>query len=260
MKEFIIISENLALIRENNKDIEKIKTIKEFLISLEKNENNKYFLHEFSEIKLSTNKLSDELVNQVMLMDKIIDALFEIKQALNNEINWKTSSNFQCIPNCSHCCAYSYYLPPELTNLDNKIKSKLFIEKEGMWKIPQDGSNKRCSFFKIEKANMSNNQYGCEIHHNRPLRCHIYPFFPIIYKNQIHIYREEQIRMKNDLHSLSADNKNTIDYSCPGLLESVDIKLEMENNIKNYIKGCLEVPLLAKTLVVNPNLVIKSNE
>ena len=30
----------------------------------------------------------------------------------------------------------------------------------------------------------------------------------------------------------------TIDYSCPGLLESVDIKLEMENTIKNYINGC----------------------
>lgn len=256
MKEISIFSDTLAYIRENKTDNEKITSVFKFLKSLETSTNKCYNLNEFSKIELSTKNLSDNLVKQVIKIDKLIDALLEIELSLKNEIIWKTSSNFKCVPFCGNCCAYSYYLPSELAKLDDKIRSKLFKEREGMWKISQIDNKSRCTFFSLENDKIEN-QYGCQIHNYRPIRCKIYPFFPIVNNNQILIYLEDQIRMKEEPSDF--DNSNDEDYSCPGLLESIDCKLYIEKTVKEYIEMCLELPLLAKTLVVNPKYVIRDN-
>lgn len=105
--------------------------------------------------------------------------------------------------------------------------------------------NGRCSFYNPIKG------FYCSIYDYRPLRCRIYPYFPVIVDERIIITMEPALRMKNfsnkkkqcpGIGKKEKELKQTI-YDCilflkylrdtPKLLETVILTGERFNNIRD---------------------------
>ncbi len=161
-----------------------------------------------------------------------------LKKALNSTIIHdfnKTSlfAEFSCQNGCKNCCGYAYFLPAELSQITEEIKGSLNKSEKGMYEIKK--SNGRCSFYDPIK------EFYCSIYNFRPLRCRIYPYFPVIVDERIIITMEPALRMEN-----SSNNKK----QCPGIGKK-------EKQLKQTIDECIlflkylkDTPKLLETVIL----------
>ena len=82
------------------------------------------------------------------------------------------------------------------------MKEKLNLTKDGKYEIVRKEG--RCIFY---HAN-SEKEFFCSIYEMRPLRCKIYPYFPLIVNQRVVITLEPALKMKN--HSTQIK-------TCPGI-------------------------------------------
>ncbi len=239
-----IYSVDEAIIKDKDKETT-VNSVSQFLRDIIKGTCS-LSLHQVKSIELLSEKLPDSLLILIMELDRLLDNIESVQNSLNKQVKWMTESNFQCSANCKECCASTYYFPSELDDLPEEIIQVLIQDEEGKWNISQKDEDPRCIFFSEDNA------YNCSIHQYRPLRCRIYPFFPIIHQDQILIYRESHIRMKNE-------DKAIKNWDCPGIKGEQLEKDLFENIISDFVKKSLELPLVASVLCVNPKRVLKIN-
>jgi len=149
--------------------------------------------------------------------------LFILKRALKSPIILDFSqtsffAKFSCQLTCQKCCGYTYYLPSEIQRLTNRIKTKLRQSNNEMYEIITN--NGRCIFYNPE------NEFYCSIHNLRPLRCRIYPYFPVIVDHKIIITIEPALNMKK------IKNTSNLSKQCPGIGKE-------ENSLAKTIELCI---------------------
>lgn len=145
---------------------------------------------------------------------------------------------FECEKGCMCCCSDTFFFPSEVIELPEKIKQKL-TKKMNYLITPQpffhnpDGSEGGCIFFnpKLEQH--------CTIHKYRPLRCKLYPFLPLITKDKIVIICDSFSSV------FGSDKKYQRWFRCYGLGKGKNIKLEIENQSRTFLRNILnEYPKL----------------
>ncbi|NHJ02614.1 MAG: YkgJ family cysteine cluster protein [Candidatus Heimdallarchaeota archaeon] len=169
----------------------------------------------------------------------------ELKIALNSPylLDFSLESfygQFRCIDGCTNCCSYTYFLPNEITPLPRYILHQLNEIKDGRFEVSRN--NKRCIFFN------ESTQFHCTIHKNRPLRCRIYPLFPLIVENRIVITFEPALKMLNQ-----DGDRN----SCLGIGVKGDSLQSMIDDCIIFIKSLKSVPALLSTIVLT-NMAFKT--
>ncbi|MFW9994031.1 MAG: YkgJ family cysteine cluster protein [Candidatus Odinarchaeota archaeon] len=145
-----------------------------------------------------------------------------------------TFSRFSCIPDCQDCCGYAYFLPSEVEKLPTRIKEQLVLEGGKHEILTRNG---RCVFYSPDKS------LNCSIHVHRPLRCRIYPYFPLIVDQRVVITLEPALKMKNkesDLH-----------HRCPGVGEPGKPLRETLDDCLSFLKKLAEVPDLLATVILD---------
>ncbi|MFX0205977.1 MAG: YkgJ family cysteine cluster protein [Candidatus Hodarchaeota archaeon] len=125
-------------------------------------------------------------------------------------------ARFSCVLGCHQCCGYAYFLPSELEKLPFSIKQNLILKGDKYEITKKDG---RCFFFEWE----TDNDFYCTIHEFRPIRCRIYPYFPLIVDKRIVITLEPALKMLKDKGHIK---------SCPGIGT-------YGKPLKNTIRDCL---------------------
>ncbi|MFW9854679.1 MAG: YkgJ family cysteine cluster protein [Candidatus Thorarchaeota archaeon] len=165
-----------------------------------------------------------------------------LKKALNSELILDFTSdsayaNFLCIAQCSKCCGYAYYLPSEVENLPNYIKEHLTLKDEKFWISVR---SRRCTFFQSNNAGLC-----CSIHHYRPLRCRIYPYFPVIVDEKIMITLEPALKMLND-------DEGRI-KQCPGLSREGKPLQQTISDCLLFLKESRSSPAILSTLIMDCN-------
>lgn len=110
-------------------------------------------------------------------------------------------TQFSCVLGCHQCCGYAYFLPSELEHLPFNIKQNLVLKEDKYEVIKKDG---RCKFY----DNKSESSSFCTIYESRPIRCRIYPYFPLIVERRIVITLELAVKMLKDKNYRG---------SCPGI-------------------------------------------
>ncbi|MFX1282766.1 MAG: YkgJ family cysteine cluster protein [Promethearchaeota archaeon] len=173
-----------------------------------------------------------------MVQPHSISPLNNLKSALQSPIildfSEKTRfSKFFCLPGCKQCCGYSYFLPAEVINLPNNITKKLTLKKDGKYDIAR--LNGRCIFYN------SDNELFCSIYNCRPLRCKIFPYFPLIVDQRIVITLEPALKMKNE---------STQVKTCPGVGKSGKPLKASIANCLSFLKKLTDVPTLLSTVVI----------
>lgn len=143
-------------------------------------------------------------------------------------------AKFSCQQTCQKCCGYTYYLPSEIQKLSNRIKTELRQSNNEMYEI--NTNNGRCIFYN------PGNEFYCSIHNLRPLRCRIYPYFPVIVDHRIIITLEPALEMKNT---------SNLSKQCPGIGKD-------ENSLTKTIKECIsflemlkDTPKLLATIILD---------
>lgn len=164
---------------------------------------------------------------------------FILKRALKSTIILDFSqtsffAKFSCQQTCQKCCGYTYYLPSEIQRLNNRIKTELRQSNNEMYEI--NTKNGRCIFYN------PGNEFYCSIHNLRPLRCRIYPYFPVIVDHAIIITLEPALKMKNTTN---------LSKQCPGIGKD-------ENSLTKTIKECIsflerlrDTPKLLATIILD---------
>jgi hypothetical protein len=161
-----------------------------------------------------------------------------LKKALNSTIILdfsKTSlfADFSCQKGCQECCGYAYFLPAELSQIKKEVRSNLSKSDDGMYEITK--SNGRCIFYDPIK------ELFCRIYDHRPLRCRIYPYFPVIVDERIIITMEPALRMKN----LSINRKH-----CPGIGKKAKQLKHTIDDCISFLKHLKDTPKLLETVIL----------
>jgi len=97
--------------------------------------------------------------------------LIDIAEKLPIEWHKTTPRNFQCEPHCCYCCTMCWFNMDEIIKLPKKYHKGL-NEIYGTF-YPRTIKSK-CYFYQKKK------DLHCLINKYRPLRCKIYPYFPIL--------------------------------------------------------------------------------
>ena len=165
--------------------------------------------------------------------------MFNLKIALESPIILDFSSEspfskFSCLSMCHNCCGYGYFLPTEVKNLPNIMKNKLILKKDGKYDILRH--NGRCVFYN------TNNEFFCSIYDHRPLRCKIYPYFPLIVDQRIVITLEPALKMKNDTTQIK---------TCPGIGILGKPLKDTKKDCLSFLKKLYDVPTLLSTIVLD---------
>ncbi|MHA1971858.1 MAG: YkgJ family cysteine cluster protein [Candidatus Hodarchaeales archaeon] len=146
-------------------------------------------------------------------------------------------AKFQCLKGCSECCGYTYLSASEYGALEKpNIKKHFLKNKNGIYEVERVEG--RCYFY-----NRKNRDYYCEIHDNRPLRCRIYPYFPIIVEGRVVITLEPALKMKN--HS---SNVNT---NCPGIGTPGKPLKQSISDCLEYLRSLASAPEILKTVILD---------
>ncbi len=146
-------------------------------------------------------------------------------------------SKFSCIPGCKKCCGYSYFLPAEVTNLPNNIRKELTLKEDGKYDILRLGG--RCIFYNTE------NEFFCTIYNERPLRCKIFPYFPLIVDQRIVITLEPALKMKNETTKIK---------TCPGVGKLGEPLKKSITYCLSFLAKLADVPALLSTIVINSEI------
>ena len=159
------------------------------------------------------------------------------------DFSWTSKfARFFCIKGCQECCGYTYFLPDELPLLPDFILQNLVKTSIGTYQTNNNPiDSNRCFFFEKDH----HNSYFCSIHANRPLRCRIYPYFPLIVENKIIITLEPSLKMKNPSKNASL---------CPGIGRK---GMKINNYIKDcikFLKYCGRVPQLLETMILDSEM------
>jgi Fe-S-cluster containining protein len=172
-------------------------------------------------------------------MEKSNELLLILRKALKSPFTLDFSSysyfsRFTCLQGCQKCCGYGYYLPTEIIHLENRVKEKLILEKDGKYVILRD--NGRCTFYN------SNIEFSCSIYDQRPLRCKIYPYFPLIVEQRIIITMEPALKMKNYANQIK---------ECPGIGKSGKALQKSIDECLLFLEKLIDVPELLSTIILD---------
>ncbi len=162
-----------------------------------------------------------------------------LKKALSGELildfsKESPSSKFSCQSGCQECCGYAYFLPAEISKLPEKIRCKLIKSSDGMFDIRRNSG--RCVFYDSTMI------FFCSIYEYRPLRCQIYPYFPLIVDGKIIITMEPALKMKNSLDEVK---------HCPGIAIKGKSLKQSINECIVFLKYLNDVPKLLSTIVLS---------
>ena len=144
-------------------------------------------------------------------------------------------SHFSCIANCNSCCGFGYFLPPEIKNLPNFIKKKLIFVKDGKYEVTKLGG--RCIFYNPS----SKTEFFCSIHDIRPLRCKIYPYFPLIVNQRVVITLEPALKMMNHTTQIK---------HCPGIGKTGKSLKETIKDCYSFLRNLSTAPQLLSTIIL----------
>ncbi|MHA2225230.1 MAG: YkgJ family cysteine cluster protein [Candidatus Hodarchaeales archaeon] len=170
---------------------------------------------------------------------KPIHQIHILKEALESPIIIDFSqkspfSNFSCISGCKECCGYAYYLPSEVWDLPKSIQDQLIEKNDGKYEIRL--TKKRCVFYNSKKA------YYCTIYNVRPLRCKIFPYFPVIVERRVIITLEPALRMIN--YQVQRD-------TCPGIGKRGKPLTTTIDECLSFLCKLDEVPRLLTTVILD---------
>ncbi|MFW9777570.1 MAG: YkgJ family cysteine cluster protein [Candidatus Heimdallarchaeota archaeon] len=165
-----------------------------------------------------------------------------LKIALNSERIFDFTSdsvyaNFSCIDQCSKCCGHAYYLPSEVENLPDHIKEHLTLKNE---RYLINVRSRRCTFFQPNDKG-----FFCSIHRYRPLRCRIYPYFPVIVNEKVIITLETALKMLGD------DDGRL--KRCPGLSREGKPLQQTIRDCLLFLKESRSSPSILSTLIMDCN-------
>ena len=197
-----------------------------------------------------------------------------VKELKEMKIVWHptTPAKFRCMPGCCSCCAKPWFLPSEAENLPPEIKNKLMIKTipseriEAKVIVPKpfrkSGSKREqeksgleysCCFFDTKSA------YHCLIHPYRPIKCKLYPFFPIITGTEIIIFAEPFLDIWEPPRKKAGEEAPPW-FNCYGLGQGgyVD-KKEIEKLALDYIIGLREEypPLFLYHIRTDPEIYLR---
>ena len=158
-------------------------------------------------------------LNQPYLLDFSLESIF---------------AHFSCIEKCIECCSYTYFLPDEISSLSNKIYQQLTITDDGKYEVQR--TEGRCVFFD------ETGPYLCTIHNHRPLRCRIYPLFPVIVNDRIVITFEPALKMLD---------QDGVGNNCPGFGRTTQSILPLVRDCLKFVKCLEKVPDLLATIVLS---------
>ncbi len=130
-----------------------------------------------------------------------------------------TFRTFQCESGCFHCCLRPFFFPSEVEQLSDTAKAALTYLGNPPITIPKplEGVEGTCAFFNKDQ------DPHCAIFPNRPLRCRLYPYLPIVEKNRITIVLEPFLsRYKKSM-------------PCYGVGKGSDISTDIESLSREFI-------------------------
>lgn len=161
------------------------------------------------------------------LSGKKIDKQKYLSIARNAKIVWHplTPHNFQCEGGCVCCCGPTFYFDSELGHLPGNILNNL-VEDSETGTIHPEFSEGCCFHTKLQKIGCTD--YGCLINGFEPLRCKLFPFWPVIVKDKIIIMAEDIL----DVFTRDAPNPY---YRCFGLGKGPDITEKIEKLSREFI-------------------------
>ena len=126
-----------------------------------------------------------KLIDRPKVRSKDIDRLIQI--AMFGPIVWHSTTPkcFECEAGCENCCGPTYYFGDERSFLPKKIRDRL-VAVRSTW-VP-DRSSGGCCFHKVGSFGVL--EHGCGVFEHVPLRCRLYPYWPIIVRGEIVIMAE----------------------------------------------------------------------
>ncbi|MGA2237984.1 MAG: YkgJ family cysteine cluster protein [Candidatus Bathyarchaeia archaeon] len=163
-------------------------------------------------------------------------------------IEWHrtTPRRFKCDPACTCCCLNPFFFPSEVDLLPEDIRKRLTtrslslalgkIELQAEVFAPKplvEGNSKTCIFFD------PNSSKHCTIYRERPLRCRLYPYCPLIVAERIVIVAEPFLNI------FDRDGSVPRWYRCHGLGKGDDVTRPVEEQSRIFLQRLLtEYPYL----------------
>jgi Fe-S-cluster containining protein len=187
-----------------------------------------------------------------------------VKELKEMKIAWHptTPTRFRCMPWCCCCCAEPWFLPSEAGNLPLEIRDKLRIKTalQGRIKIIapkpfREGREGSCCFFDKKSA------HHCLIHPYRPIKCKLYPFFPIVTGTEIIIFAEPFLDIREPPRK-KAGEETPPWLNCYGLGQGKHVdKKEIKKLALDYIIGLREEypPLFPYHIRTNPEIYLRQD-
>ena len=148
--------------------------------------------------------------------------------AKTGKIVWHSTTPrcFECEPGCKCCCAPTYYFKSELKALSKEIRSRLIHDYRSGLYIPDISSG--CCFH-IPPTHIGDIRHGCMIYGHEPLRCQLYPYWPIIVRGKIVIMAEPLCDV------FSRDQPDSC-HLCFGLGKGTDVSERIEKQARIFLK------------------------
>jgi hypothetical protein len=136
-----------------------------------------------------------------------------------------TPKNFQCEAGCHCCCGSAFYYPSEIPLLSRQLKMQLDpVDKYGTVMLKWCQPN-GCQF------NLGKNGYSCAVNGQEPIRCQMYPYWPIIVRNKIVIMAEPLC----DIFDTSTKTVSPLKL-CYGLGKGQDVSKRIERIARNFLE------------------------
>jgi hypothetical protein len=137
-----------------------------------------------------------------------------------------TPPNFECRPGCLCCCRTTILLKGEVSRISKKSKDSL-IYHDGVWmtKLRFPGM---CLFFNSTSA------LHCKIFEDRPLRCKLYPYVPLIVDKAIWIFAEPFLDL------FAVESCSPLWHRCYGLGKGPDVMASIKEKSRLFLSSLVE--------------------
>ncbi len=172
-----------------------------------------------------------------------IDASAVLKLMPLVAIDWHPSTprRFGCEPGCINCCLHQHFMPSEAYALPKRIMSRLVhVSYPGLSEsfAPQqsNGIEGTCTFFDPKSIR------HCTIFSQRPVRCRLFPFKPLLSKERITIVTFLKPYCKEEERKW---------FRCYGLGNGHDVSAAVEALSRRFLTMlCEECPIALEEYIV----------
>ncbi len=138
-----------------------------------------------------------------------------------------TPPNFECQPGCLCCCRATTLFPSEVEGLKDNIKENL-VYHDNIW-MAKRCSPGVCVFFDPL------NPLHCGIFDDRPLRCKLYPYVPLIVGEAIWIFIEPF------LTPFAVESRSPSWHRCYGLGKGTNVIEKVKEESRAFLTAMAEV-------------------